>query len=91
MSSASENKEIRQELELLTEEIRALSAIYSKMQEYISEEQQNDIRTDARKFVYSIFSKDTIESCHDRKANLAIKSPLESVFLDVVKPKETKT
>jgi hypothetical protein len=91
MSSASENKEIRQELGLLTEEIRALSALYSKMQEYISEDQQNDIRADARKFVYSTFSKDKIDSCHDRKANLAIKSLLESVFLDIVEPKEAKT
>jgi hypothetical protein len=91
MSSAPKNKKIRQELERLTEEIRALSAIYSGLQEYVSEDQQNDIKTNARRFIYSTFSQDKIDSCRDRKANLAIKSTLESVFLETIKPKETRT
>jgi hypothetical protein len=86
MSLALKNKEIRKELEHLTEEVRALSAIYWRLQESTSEDQQNKIKSNARRFVYSTFSQYEIDSFYKRKTNLAFKSPLESVSLEIVKP-----
>lgn len=90
MSLATKNKEIRKELERLTEEIRALSAIYWRLQRFTSEDQQNKIKSNARRFVYSSFSQDEVNSFYKRKAHLLTKSSLESVSLEIAKPEETR-
>jgi hypothetical protein len=56
----------------------------------MSEDQQNRIKSNARRFVYSTFSQNEIDSFYKRKVNLAFKSPLELVSLEIVKPEEKK-
>lgn len=90
MSSAAKNKEIREELECLNKEIRALSGVYWRLQGSTSADQQNNIKSNARRLVYLTFSKDELDSYYKRKANLAFKSPLESVFLEIIKPEERR-
>jgi hypothetical protein len=90
MSLAAKNKEIRKELERLTEETRALSAVYWRLRESMPENQQERIKSDARKFVYSTFSKEELDSLYKRKGNLALKSSLESLIVEIIKPEQTK-
>jgi DUF1365 family protein len=87
---AQKNKEIRKELERLTEEIRALSAIYWRLLQFTSEDQKNKIKLNARRLVYSSFSQDEINSFYKRKSNLLIRTTLESDSLEITKPEETR-
>ena len=90
MSLAQKNKETRKKLERLTEEIQALEAIYWRLLQFMSEDQKNKAKSNARRLVYSSFSQDEINSFYKRKSNLLIHTTLESDSLEIVKPEETR-
>jgi len=90
LNLAQTNKEIRKELELLTTEARALSAIYWRLQQLISEDQKDEVKSEARKFVSSNFTKEEIDAFYKRNSDRASHTALERDVLEIIKPQETK-
>jgi hypothetical protein len=86
MSSVQANKAIRKELKCLTEELRALSAIYGVLFQFVSEDLRIRIKAEATEFIRSNFAESSIESFWLRYANRAFRTTLEYDVTEIVKP-----
>lgn len=90
MSLAQVNKKMRKELELLTRETRALSAIYGVLLQFMSENQRGQIKSEVRKTLSKQFTKEELDSYYRRNSGLLGRTALEFEALEIIKPKETR-
>lgn len=90
MSLAQTNKEMRKELELLTKEVRALSAIYWGLLQFMPEDQRHQIKSEARKIISAQFTQEEMDSYHKRNCDRIGRTTLEFEIMEIIKPKEEK-
>jgi len=85
-SLAQTNKEMRKELELLSKEARALSAIYWGLLQFMSEDQRDQIKSEVRKIVSSNFTQEEVNSYYKRNSDRAFRTTLEFDICEIIKP-----
>lgn len=86
MSLVQANKGIRKELELLTREVRVISAIYWVLLQFVSEDQKHQIKSEVSKIISAQFSQEEIISYHRRNSDRINRTTLEFEVLEIIKP-----
>jgi uncharacterized membrane protein len=90
MQLAETNKKMRKELELLTKDMFALSAIYRVLLNFISEEKIKQIKSEVRMTVSRKFTKEEVDSHCKRSSDHLGRTTLEFEVEEIFKPLEAR-
>jgi len=79
---------MREELELLTRETRALSAIYGVLLQFMSENQRGQIKSEVRKTLSEQFTKEELDSYYRRNSDRSSQTALKFDVLEILNPQK---